>query len=245
MKTAILLLVISMDLFKVFLSTIASIVALFLLSKLIGNKQISQLNLFDYINGITIGSIAAEMATSLETDVLRPLLAMIIFGVVGWVLSLVSRKNSKARRYISGKAILLYDKNKLYKEDFKKAKINIDEFLAQLRTQGYFSLEDIETAILESSGRISVLPKAEKRPCTPSDLALAVSTDRPEVNVIIDGDILLKNLKYTGNNENWLDKKLKDAKIKADDVFLATVNSDNQITFYKKDFEKINNDIFE
>ena len=65
------------------------------------------------------------------------------------------------------------------------------------------------------------------------------------MNVIIDGDILLKNLKYTGNNENWLDKKLKDAKIKADDVFLATVNSDNQITFYKKDFEKINNDIFE
>ncbi|MGN0488635.1 MAG: DUF421 domain-containing protein [Ruminococcus sp.] len=234
-----------MDLFKVFLSTIASIVVLFLLSKLIGNKQISQLNLFDYINGITIGSIAAEMATSLETDVFKPLLAMIIFGVVGWVLSLVSRKNFKARRYISGKAILLYDKNKLYKEDFKKAKINIDEFLAQLRIQGYFSLEDIETAILESSGRISVLPKAEKRPCTPSDLALSVPTDRPEVNVIIDGDILLKNLKYTGNNENWLDKKLKDAKIKVNDVFLATVNSDNQITFYKKDFEKINNDIFE
>ncbi len=232
-----------MDFVKVLLSTIGAIIVLFLLSKLIGNKQISQLNMFDYINGITIGSIAAEMAISPD-DIMEPLVAMVIFGVVGWLLSVISYKSTKARRIITGKAILLYDKNKLYKEDFKKANIDVDEFLAQLRSQGYFHLEDIETAILEASGRISVLPKAEKRPCTPSDLALAVPSVRPEVNVIIDGNILLKNLKYTGNNENWLDKKLKNAKINVTDVFLATVNSDNELTIYKKNLEKIDNDIF-
>jgi uncharacterized membrane protein YcaP (DUF421 family) len=218
---------------------------LFVLSKLIGNKQIGELNMFDYINGITIGSIAAEMATSLDTDVFKPLLAMTLFGVVGLVMAIVTNKSVKARRLITGKALVLYDKNKIYRENLKTAKLDVNEFLGQLRAQGYFALGDVETVFLEANGKVSVLPKAEKRPCTPADLALAVPKDRPEVNVIIDGEILSKNLKFLGNNTEWLEKKLKNAKIKVSDVFLATVNNDNEITFYKKEQKKIENDIFQ
>lgn len=237
--------VISMDLLKVFFATVISIVVLFLLSKLLGNKQISELNMFDYINGITIGSIAAEMATSLEADILNPLLAMTVFALASWGISILTNKSIKARRLITGKAIILYDKGKLYKENLKTAKLDIDEFLAQLRVQGYFALEDVETAILESNGKISILPKAQKRPCTPADLALAVPCDRPEINVIVDGNILEKNLKYSGNNIQWLSKKLAEQNLKPEDVFLATVNNDNEITFFIKQAKKITNDIFQ
>lgn len=218
---------------------------LFVLSKLIGNKQIGELNMFDYINGITIGSIAAEMATSLDTDVFKPLLAMTLFGVVGLVMAIVTNKSVKARRLITGKALVLYDKNQIYRENLKTAKLDVNEFLGQLRAQGYFALGDVETVFLEANGKVSILPKAEKRPCTPADLALPVPKDRPEVNVIIDGEILSKNLKFLGNNTEWLEKKLKNAKIKLSDVFLATVNNDNEITFYKKEQKKIENDIFQ
>lgn len=88
-----------MDLLNIALTSIGSIIVLFLLTKLIGNRQMSELNMFDYINGITIGSIAAEMATSLEGDFLKPLLAMIIYGVVTVLISILANKNIKLRRF--------------------------------------------------------------------------------------------------------------------------------------------------
>jgi uncharacterized membrane protein YcaP (DUF421 family) len=165
--------------------------------------------------------------------------------VVGLVMAIVTNKSVKARRLITGKALVLYDKNQIYRENLKTAKLDVNEFLGQLRAQGYFALGDVETVFLEANGKVSILPKAEKRPCTPADLALPVPKDRPEVNVIIDGEILSKNLKFLGNNTEWLEKKLKNAKIKLSDVFLATVNNDNEITFYKKEQKKIENDIFQ
>lgn len=234
-----------MDLFKVFLATLGAIVVLFFLSKLMGNKQISKMNMFDYINGITIGSIAAEMATSLEADVLKPLLAMILFGVVTYVISIITNKSTALRRLITGKSIVLFDNGKLYKNNFKKAKIDMTEFLEELRSNGYFSMGDIELVVFEPSGKLSIMPKPQKRPCTTGDLALAVPKDRPEVNVILDGKILQKNLKYSGNNLEWLNKKLKSNNLLTKEVFLATVNNDNEITFYKSHNYKSKNDIFQ
>ena len=97
-----------MDLLNIALTSIGSIIVLFLLTKLIGNRQMSELNMFDYINGITIGSIAAEMATSLEDDFLKPLLAMIIYGVVTVLISILANKNIKLRRFFNGKTLILY-----------------------------------------------------------------------------------------------------------------------------------------
>lgn len=234
-----------MDLFKVFLATLGAIVVLFFLSKLMGNKQITKMNMFDYINGITIGSIAAEMATSLETDVLKPLLAMILFGVVTYIISVVTNKSIVARRLITGKSIVLLDKDKLYRNNFSKVKMNLTEFLEELRSQGYFSIDDVELVVFEPSGKLSILPKSQKRPCTTGDLSLAVPKDRPEINVILDGKILQKNLKFSGNNIEWLNKKLKANKLLTEEVFLAIVNDDNEITFYKNQDYKNKNDIFQ
>lgn len=233
-----------MELLNVFFASVGSIAVLFILTKLVGNKQMSELSMFDYINGITIGSIAAEMATSLEDDFLKPLLAMAVYTGVTLLLAFVAQKSIRLRRMINGKSIFLYDKGKLFRANLKTAKLDVSELLMQCRVNGYFSLEDIETIVLEPNGKLSILPKSKKRPCTPSDLALGVPVDRVEPVVIQDGKILYKNLKYTGNDESWLLKKLNEKNVDVSEVFLAVCNNDNELIVYKKSDKKHNNDVF-
>ena len=142
-----------MDLVTVAAASLGSIVALFLLTKLIGNKQMSEMNLFDYINGITIGSIAAEMATSLESDFLKPLLAMTIYAAVTTWINYLCSKSLKFRRFIAGRSLILMDHGKLYKNNFKRARLDMEEFLAQCRLNGIFRLEDIEPLSLKKTER--------------------------------------------------------------------------------------------
>lgn len=228
-----------MDLLKVTLLSFGSVFFLFILTKIMGNKEISQLSMFDYIIGITIGSIAAEMSTALESDFMQPLLAMSIYAITSIVISFLSIKSLKIRRFISGPSLILLDNGKLYRKNFKKAKLDINEFLMLCRTSGYFNLSDIQTAIMEANGKISILPKSEKRPANPSDLNLKTDQERITVNVILDGQILKENLYYTGKDELWLEKNLISQNIQnIQDVFLATCDSNNSLSVYlRKDLE--------
>ncbi len=235
------------NLVQVFFTSLGSIAVLFVLTKLIGNKQINQLNMFDYINGITIGSIAAEMATSLESDFLMPLLAMIIYAFTAFALSLISSRSLKARRFINGKSIMLFDNGKLYFDNFKKAKIDINEVLTQCRVKGYFDLSQVETVLLEANGSISVLPKGAFRPVNPSDLNICVREEKSPVNVIVGGEILEQNLRSAGRDKNWLSKNLRAQGVKnPGEVFLAYVNGENLEVFVKLTGDKTpQGDIFQ
>lgn len=234
-----------MDLINVALASIGSILVLFLLTKLIGNRQMSELNMFDYINGITIGSIAAEMATSLESDFLKPLLAMVIYAIITLLISILANKSVRLRRILNGKTLMLYKNNKLYYKNFKKARIDVNEFLSQLRINGYFNLNDIETVFLEENGKISILPKSEVRPIIPRDIALFPEKEEPLITLILDGKVINGNLKFSGNDISWLKKQLKEQGIdKISDVFLAVCDSNNKLTGYKRLNEKPDRDIF-
>ena len=138
-----------MDLLKIVALSFGSVIFLFILTKLMGNKEMSQLSMFDYIIGITIGSIAAEMSTALENDFMQPVVAMAVDAIVSIIISILSYKSIKIRRIISGNSLILFDNNELYRNNLKKAKLDLNEFLMQCRTAGYFSLSDIQTAILE------------------------------------------------------------------------------------------------
>ena len=228
-----------MDLLKIVWLSLGSLLALFILTKIMGNKEMSQLSMFDYIIGITIGSIAAEMSTALENDFMQPLLAMIIYALASVVISFVSYKSLKVNRFLTGPSLILLDNGELYRNNLKKAKLDITEFLMQCRSNGYFNLSDIQTAILEPNGKISFLPKAEKRPITPSDMNISVPVDRVVVNVVLDGIILKENLYHTGNDELWLEKQLVSQGIQnVDDIYLATCDCNNNLSVYlKKDLE--------
>ena len=235
-----------MEYLKIFFTSIGSLITLFFLTKLLGNKEMSQLSLFDYINGITIGSIAAEMATALETNFLYPLLAMIIYALAVFFLAILTSKSIKLRRFLSGQSMILFDNGKIYKGNLKKSKIELSEMLVQARINGYFDLNDIQTAILESNGRLSFLPKSNIRALTPKDMNLAPEAERLVINVIMDGKILNDNLKFSGNNKIWLQRKLKEQGIhRIKDVFLATCDYKNNLTVYKQIYKPLTRDVFE
>ena len=235
-----------MDLLKVGLTSIASVVALFLLSKLMGNKQISQLSLFDYIIGISIGSIAAEFATELENPE-RTLLAMIIYALSAYLVSEITGKSTRMRKIIIGRPLILYDKGKLYRENFRKARIDISDFLTHCRSQGYFDLSQIQTAVFEFNGSISILPLEEYRPIVPRDVDLKPTQQELLINVILDRNINKENLKHTGNDITWLKNELhKQGYRNEKEIFLGAVNTvDNTLQLYPAEVENKTVDPFE
>ena len=149
------------------LTTLGSFAALFLADKLIGHKQMAQLDFFDYITGITIGSIAAEMATELE-EPWKPLTAILIYGGVTVLLSIVTNKFPRSRKYLYGTSVILMDQGTIYRENLKKAKLDLDEFIVLCRQQGYFDLTSIQTAIFEYNGILTILPVSTQRPAHPA-----------------------------------------------------------------------------
>lgn len=187
-----------------------------------------------------------ETIISPPADTIKPFVAMIVYALASVLLSLLTNKSIKARRFITGKPSILYDHGTLYCKNLSKAKIDINEFLMQCRVNGYFDLANIETAILEANGQISFLPIANQKPVTGKDLNIHPSQDYLVANVIIDGNIMQKNLAHTGHNETWLHKQLKAQDItKISDVLLATCDSNNILRIYKKNTEDMKKDFLE
>ena len=222
-----------MDIIKVILTSLLSIVALFIITKVMGHKQIAQLDFFDYINGITIGSVAAELATELE-EPWKPLISLVIYGGVSVALSLITNKFPKSRKYINGSPTILMNEGKLYRKNMKKAKLDLSEFMLMCREQGYFSLSDIQTAVFEHNGKLSILPVSTRRPATPSDLKLVPPAEQICTGVIMDGRVLEDNLLRMGRNLAWLEKELKTQGYRrAKDVFLGLCDARGNVTLYR------------
>lgn len=222
-----------MEVLKIVGLSLGSITILFTLTKIMGQREMSQLSIFDYFITITIGSIAAEMSTSLEDNFIQPVVAMIIYALVTLTVSFLNTKFVKLRPFLSGRTLILYDNGTLFKENFKKAKIDLSEFLVQCRTSGFFNLSDIKTALLEENGKISFLPYSDKRPANPSDLNIKPKEDVVVNNLILDGKIMEDNLKELGFDKLWLNDMLqKQGIIKIDNIFLATYNIDGNLSVY-------------
>lgn len=234
------------DILKVIILSVVSEIVLFILAKLMGNKEISQLSMFDYVIGITIGSIAAEMATALESDYMQPLVAMAVYALVAIVISIVCEKSLKARRFIYGNSLVLLDNGKLYRKNFKTAKLDLNEFLVQCRVNGYFNLSEIKTAILETNGKISFLPKSTNRPTIPIDFDITPEPATIDVNLIVDGRILRENLQACGHDEMWLQKQLVSQGFeKPEQIFLATLDKQDNLSIYENNDLQSSHDFFE
>ena len=221
-----------MEFVKVILTSVLSAVALFLIAKIMGHKQMSQLDFFDYITGITIGSIAAELATELEKP-WNPLIAMMVYGIITILLTLLTQKFPKTRKFINGTPTIILNNGKLYRKNMKKAKMDLSEFMAMCRQEGYFNLSDIETAVFEYNGRLTVLPKATKRPINPTDMNIVPPPESIQTEVIMDGRVLGENLERLGVDIQWLQKELAAQGYRSlKDVFLCTCDNNKQLTVF-------------
>ena len=221
-----------MEPLKIILTSLSSAAVLFILAKLMGHKQIVQLDLFDYITGITIGSIAAEFATELENPI-QPLIAMIVYGLIAVCLSILTSKFPRIRKYINGTPTILMNDGKLYRKKMKKARLDLSEFLVLCRQSGYFDLSAIQTAIFEYNGQLTILPTSGQRPATPDDLSLTPPPACVFTEVIMDGRIMGENLHRKGLNEQWLQKQLElQGYHSAKEVYLGLCDQNNQLSLY-------------
>ena len=225
-----------MEIIKVILTALLSVASLFIITKIMGHKQVAQLDFFDYVSGITIGSIGAELATELEKPY-KPLIALAIYGLASLLLNLLAHKIPRTRKYINGTPTILMNDGNLYRKNLKKAKLDLSEFMLLCREQGYFDLDEIQAAIFEHNGKLSILPKAANRPATPDDLKITAKATHIGVEVIMDGRVMGENLSRMGRDVNWLTKQLniqgcKDAK----EIFLGIYRpEEDKLTLYKNE----------
>ncbi len=220
---------------EILLRSILSFVFLLLIAKMLGARQISQLSYFDYILGITLGSMASSLAIDDVLSVWKGLIGMAVFGLFTFLLSILSRKSIRARRFFEGKPRILINEGKIMYNELKKAQFSINDLLRELRTQGYFNIADVNFALQETNGMLSVMPKGKKRPVVAEDLNLAPPEQGLCANVIIDGKIMAANLKAVGKDIRWLADELEKQGILAEDAVLATVDKDYNLSVYKKE----------
>lgn len=221
-----------MGILKIVLTSLLSAVVLFITAKIMGHKQISHLDIFDYITAITIGSIAAELATELE-EPWKPLIAIMVYGLVSVALSVITSKAPRLRKYINGTPTILMNNGKLYRSNMKKAKLDLSEFMVLCRQQGYFNLNDIQTAVFEYNGKVTILPVSYKRPLNPEDMNLTPPKEYIYTEVIMDGRILEENLKRKGLNTTWLQKQLEAQGYKnAKEIFLGVCDDNNKLSLF-------------
>lgn len=226
------------ELMNVILRALISLVTLFLVTKILGKKQVSQLSLFDYVIGISIGNFAAEMTINLESDELYGVIAVLLFGGIAYLVSLSTMKSMRLRRFFMGTPTILIEHGKLIEKNFKKVKYDVNDMLEQCRVNGYFDISEIEYAIVEVNGELSILPKEENRPITLKDMQIKASKVGLCANVIIDGNIMIKNLESINKDKKWLLKEMKIKGKNLDDILLATVDINDKILFYERNLNE-------
>lgn len=230
------------EILQVSYRALISLVTLFLITKLLGKKQVSQLSLFDYVIGISIGNFAAEVTINLEAEWINGVVAVTIFGVVAYLVSILTMKSIIARRFFMGAPTVVIQNGKIIKESLKKIKFDINDLLEECRNNGVFDLTQINYALMEANGELSILLKPEYLPITPNDMKLKPEKNSLVANIIIDKKIMPNNLKQMNKDEKWLLKELKVKGYKLEDVLLATLDINDKLTIYKqKENENIKN----
>lgn len=222
---------------EVIIRSLISIILLQILAKLSGPKQISQLTFYDYIVGITIGSIAAVMAIDDQIDWYLCAIAMILYIAVSIFFSWITTKNIKAREVLTGTPHILIFHGKIIEENLKKVHFDINDLLTQCRIAGYFDVSKIEFAIMETTGNVSFMLKSEENPVTNKDMNKQIEQEELMANVIIDGKIMEENLKSIGKDKFWLVNKVNEQDMDIKDILLGIANLNNDLYLYNKDVE--------
>ncbi|MGE7602830.1 DUF421 domain-containing protein [Peribacillus sp. NPDC097675] len=218
------------DWLQIVLRSLFFLVVLFLITKWLGKKQISQLSFFEYVTGITIGNVGAELATKVEGNIVHGVLSILVFALAPFLAGLISMKSKIFRDLVEGKATVFIKDGKIMEDNLKKEKYTTDELLWLLRSKDVFDLSTVEFALLEANGDFSVLLKKENQPLTPKDLNMPMPSVKEAQMVIMDGKILDEPLATIGLNRYWLKTELEKLGILLENVFLGQANSNGELS---------------
>lgn len=212
------------DVVQIALRAFFALVVLFIITRLSGKKQLAQLTFFEYIVGITIGDIAAFIATDIENNLVHGYTGLLVFAAIPFLIDYLSLKSKFIRDLFEGKGTVLIKNGKILEDNLKKEHISTDELLAQLRLKGMFRVADAEFAMLETNGQLSVMPKKSSQPATIKDLQLNLPAEVEPETVIMDGEIMLDPLRASGRNTEWLHTELKKTGVKLENVFIGQID---------------------
>ena len=230
----------------VIVRSIIAFFSLLIFARLLGKQQISQLTFFDYIAGITIGSIAATLTTDLTSRSWPHWVGLFMWTLLVLIAQWGTLKGRKLSKYIDGEPAIVIFKGKIMENTMKKFRYRTTDLLQQLRLKGVFDINEVEYAILETDGQLSFLKRAEVQPVTPKDIGLVTSYKGVSTQVIYDGKIIEENLKYIEKNEEWLLNQIRAHGYgKFNEVFLALVDESNNmfIDGYRDSINNENEDV--
>ncbi|MBS4173102.1 DUF421 domain-containing protein [Bacillus sp. FJAT-49736] len=206
------------------------LIVLFLLTKILGKKQISQLSLFEYVVGITIGNIAAQTSTGVKDNFFHGICSLLVWTIIPLAISMSTLKNKKMREMLEGKATVVIKDGKIQEDNLNKEKYSVDNLMELLRKKNAFNIADVEFAVLEPSGDLSVLLKKESQPITPKDIRLVVPSEKVPQTVIMEGKILDEPLGLTGYNRAWIETELQKLNVALDNVVIGQIDSYGKLT---------------
>lgn len=215
---------------EIILRTLASVVTLFLLTKLIGKRQVSELSVFEYITGITLGSIAAYISMDLQSSWTYGVLSLCVWVAISIAIEYIQLKSRRARRWLDGSPTVLIKDGKIMEENLKKERLTLDELLQQLRMKDVFQVSSVQYAIMEANGSINVLLTRENQPLTARHLGITVANEQEPVTVIMDGHVLSEPLATRGLSLGWLQETIEKQGVSLDNIVLAQVDGLGQLT---------------
>ena len=223
------------DILQTVLQSLISVVILFVLTRIMGKKQLSQLTFFDYVVGISIGSIAAAFAVDPSIGYVRGVTALVVYALFPIVLSLIALKSYRARKLLDGKPTILIYNGQLLEANLRKAKLTVNDVLEECRQNNAFNVADVEFAVLETDGRVSVQLKAGKQPLTPQDMNIPAAYQGLCLTLIIDGEVLDDHLKMAGMDSAELLEALRQQGVTdRREVLLAYIGTGKKLVVHKK-----------
>jgi len=205
--------------------SIFTYIFLLVLGRIIGRKLISRITFFDFIVGITLGSIAVRIALGSQESPFLATISAIVITILVVITDYLDIKSINFRKLVDGEAIILISNGKLIDYNLKKVRININKLMMQLREKDIFNVDDVALASIESDGELTVLPKANKQSITTGDLNISTKCNGLISDIIVDGKIMYNNLKRTNYDERWIREQLKTYNISnVEEVFYAGLN---------------------
>ncbi|MGG4181324.1 DUF421 domain-containing protein [Virgibacillus pantothenticus] len=214
---------------EVIIRSFSLLIILFFMTKWLGKKQISQLNIFEYITGIVLGGIVAIHTIDPDSNFIYAILSMFIWFIIPFAVEYISLKSKRFRDLTDGRSTVFIQDGKIMEDNLKQEGYSTDDLLGKLRDKGVFLASDVEFAVLEPSGNLNVLPKKENRPLTAKDLGLKLTPEKEPQTIVMDGEILLESLANLSLNKNWLETELDKQNVSIENVFLAQADNNGQL----------------
>ncbi|MCD5406457.1 MAG: DUF421 domain-containing protein [Desulfotomaculum sp.] len=216
-------------LFEIAFRTVVIYFFILLVLRLTGKREIGQLSPFDFVVAIIIAEMAAIPLENLDVPIWHGLLPVAILGLLEFSFAWVILMNRKIRLLLYGKPQVVIKNGKVLASEMKKAKYNLDDLMLQLREKDIFNIQDVEFGVLECSGKLSILPKSQKRGVTPADLGIRTKYEGLPTVLVMDGEIMKENLQTANLDDRWLKERLQEKGLTTDNVLIVTLSTEGEL----------------